>query len=302
MTTEIQPGVKPVPVSPSLTRRLRDGARVLRRELLRHPASLVGTIIVLFFVTMAVVGPSIAPYRFDELIPGAARQAPSAEHWFGTDRLSRDVFSRVLWGARDIIRLPAITTALAVFLGTCIGLMSGYYGGLLDEVISRALDSLLAIPALVLALVMLGTLGSSETGIIIVIVLLYTPIVARVVRSATLSIRGQGYIDAARLRGESPFYILFREILPGVLPALAVEAALRFSYAIFLTASLGFLGLGVQPPSPDWGRMVNEARESFAQTPWALWFPAGAIALLIIGVNLMSDGLRRVFRHEGEMR
>jgi peptide/nickel transport system permease protein len=132
-------------------------------------------------------------------------------------------------------------------------------------------------------------------------VLLYTPIVARVVRSATLNLRAAGYIEAARLRGERTPYILFREILPGVLPALAVEAALRFSYAIFLTASLGFLGLGVQPPSPDWGRMVNEARGFFAQAPWALWFPAGAIALLVIGVNLLSDGLRRVLRREGQM-
>ena len=126
--------------------------------------------------------------------------------------------------------------------------------------ISRAMDALLAIPALVLALVMLGTIGPSQIGIIIVIVVLYTPIVARVVRSATLNIRTYGFIEAAKLRGESTLYILFREILPGVLPALAVEGALRFSYAIFLTASLGFLGLGVPPPSPDWGRMVNEAR------------------------------------------
>ncbi|MCS7072387.1 MAG: ABC transporter permease, partial [Anaerolinea sp.] len=159
----------------------------------------------------------------------------------------------------------------------------------------------LAIPALMLALVMLGTIGPSAPGLVIVIVLLYTPIVARVVRSATLNLRGAGYIEAARLRGESNWYILLRELLPGVLPALIVEASLRFSYAIFLTASLGFLGLGVQPPSPDWGRMVNEARDSYSQTPWALWFPAGAITLLVIGVNLLSDGLRRVFRYEGQI-
>ena len=121
------------------------------------------------------------------------------------------------------------------------------------------------------------------------------------VRSATLNIRDSGYIEAAKLRGESTAFILFREILPGVLPALVVEGSLRFSYAIFLTASLGFLGLGVQPPSPDWGRMVNDARDSFSQTPWALWAPAGAIALLIIGVNLLSDGLRRIFRYEGQL-
>jgi peptide/nickel transport system permease protein len=262
---------------------------------------LLGTIIVLIFVVLAIFGPSVAPYPFDEIIRDAARQPPSQEFPFGTDRLGRDVFSRVIWGAREIIGIPGIATAIAVILGTSIGLFIGYYGGWVDEIVSRALDSLLAIPALVLALVMLATLGPSPVGIIIVIVLLYVPIVTRVIRSATLNIKASGFIEAARLRGESTSYILFREMLPSVLPALTVEAALRFSYAIFLTASLGFLGLGVQPPSPDWGRMVNEARVGYDRAPWALWFPAGAIAMLVIGVNLMADGLRRVFRYEGQV-
>ena len=266
---------------------------------MRRPQSLIGLILVIVFALLALLGPIIAPYRFDAIIRGAARLPPGMEYLFGTDNLGRDVFSRVLWGAREIIVLPSITTALSVIFGSAIGLLIGYYGGTLDSIVSRFIDSLLAIPALILAMVMLGTIGSSSLGIVVVIVLLYTPIVARVARAATLSVRSAGYIEAARLRGESIFFILFREILPSILPALVVEGALRFSYAIFLTASLGFLGLGVQPPSPDWGRMVNEARSSFAQTPWALWAPAGAIALLIIGVNLLSDGLRRIFRYEG---
>jgi len=271
------------------------------RQLVRRPPTLIGSVIVVVFIAIAIFGPTLAPHRYDEIIRGAARLAPSAEYPFGTDRLGRDVLSRVLWGARDMIVLPTLTTILSVLFGTAIGLTLGYVGGWIANVVSRALDSLLAIPALILALVMLGTIGPSAIGIVFVVVILYTPIVARVVRAATLSLRTSGYIEAAKLRGESRFYILFREILPGVLPALVVEASLRFTYAIFLTASLGFLGLGVQPPSPDWGRMVNEARDSFAQTPWALWFPAGAIALLIIGVNLLSDGLRRVFRYEGQL-
>lgn len=271
----------------------------LLRQLLSRPLSGVGLVIVLSFLVMALAGPSIAPYEYDEIIRGAARQPPSADYWFGTDRLGRDVFSRVLWGAREIITIPGIATAIAVVFGASLGLYLGYMGGFVDEIISRALDSLLAIPALLLALVMLGTVGPSPIGIIVVIVVLYVPIVARVIRSATLAVRSTGFIEAARLRGENISYILFREILPMVLPPLAVEAALRFSYAIFLTASLGFLGLGVQPPSPDWGRMVNEARESYARTPWALWYPAAAIALLVIGVNLLADGLRRIFRYEG---
>jgi peptide/nickel transport system permease protein len=274
--------------------------RVFFIQLAQRPLSLIGTAIFVLFLFLAIFGPNIAPHQFDELIRGAQRQPPSAEFPFGTDRLGRDVFSRVLWGAREITLIPGIATTIAVTLGTILGLTLGYYGGWLDEIVSRGLDSLLAIPALVLALVMLGTIGPSNIGIIIVIVLLYVPIVTRVIRSATLNIRANGYIEAARLRGESVRYILFREILPGVLPALAVEAALRFSYAIFLTASLGFLGLGVQPPSPDWGRMVAEARANFSRTPWELWFPAAAIAVLVIGVNLMADGLRRIFRYEGQ--
>lgn len=273
-------------------------------KLVRRPLSLFGAAVVLMFLLLAVIGPTIAPFKYDELARDSngtiqRRAAPSAEFPFGTDHLGRDVFSRVLWGAREIILIPGIATVLAVALGTSLGLLIGYYGGWLDEIVSRILDSLLAIPALVLALVMLATVGTSPVGIIIVIVLLYTPIVTRVIRSATLNLRSTGYVEAARLRGDSTAYLLFGEILPGVLPALAVEGALRFSYAIFLTASLGFLGLGVQPPSPDWGRMVNEARSQFERVPWALWYPAGAIALLVIGVNLMADGLRRIFRYEG---
>lgn len=282
---------------PKSLQRLGDTLKLIAAR----PLSLVGLALVSAFLLLALFGPLLAPYEYDEIIRGAARQPPSADFLFGTDRLGRDVLSRIMWGAREMIAIPGTATVLAVLFGTVLGLFLGYYGGWIDELISRVLDSLLAIPAMLLALVMLGTIGPSPVGIIVVITVLYVPIVGRVIRSATLSIRSSGYIEAARLRGETTTYILFREILPGVLPALAVEAALRFSYAIFLTASLGFLGLGVQPPSPDWGRMVNEAREGYARTPWALWFPVGAIGLFVIGVNLLADGLRRVFRYEGSL-
>jgi peptide/nickel transport system permease protein len=294
------------PVIPDLSRtRLRvrviAGVRSTFRQLAQRPLSLIGFGIMIVFALMAIFAPLIAPYEYDAIIRGAARLPPGAPHWFGTDSLGRDVFSRVIFGSREIIVIPLITSLLSVCFGAAIGMLIGYTGGIIDSVISRILDSLLAIPALLLALVMLGTIGSSSVGIIIVIVLLYTPIVARVVRSATLSLRNSSYVEAAKLRGEGTGYILFRELLPAVLPALIVEGALRFSYAIFLTASLGFLGLGVQPPSPDWGRMVNEARNTYTVTPWALWYPAAAIAILVVGVNLFSDGLRRIFRYEGHL-
>jgi peptide/nickel transport system permease protein len=289
-----------------------------------HPVSFVSMIVVLLFILIGFIGPIIAPYTFDEIQRGENRAAlrntpPSDEFIMGTDSRGRDVLSRLLWGARDTIGLPAIATTFAVLFGTIIGLTSAYYGGWVDEVLSRIIDSLLALPALVLALVILTTVepllnntdfpiitqfvqqfGSTTISLTIVIVLLYVPIVARVVRSATLNIRDRGYIEAAKLRGESSIYIMFREILPGVLPALVVEASLRFSYAIFLVASLGFLGLGAQPPAPEWGRMVLDARETANLAPWNMTFPVVAIAILIVSINLMSDGLRRVLRNEDE--
>lgn len=283
------------------TRTFGQAIQATLRNLVRQPLPAVGLTIVLIILVVAVFAPIIAPYPYDA-ISRDVRQPPSPAHWFGTDSLGRDVFSRVVYGARDILVLPAIITFLAVTIGMTIGLLLAYRGGWLDTVGSRFLDGLLAIPALLLALVVLGTVGSSPAGLIGVIVLLYVPLVARVVRSAALGLRSAGYVEAARLRGEPLPWMLFRELLPGVMPALVVEGALRFAYAIFLVTSLGFLGLGVQPPSPDWGRMVNEARASFDQAPWALWFPAAAIALLVIAVNLLSDGLRRVFRTEGSAR
>jgi peptide/nickel transport system permease protein len=245
-----------------------------------------------------LLGGLVAPYGINEQIVADVRQAPSTRHWFGTDNLGRDVFSRVLLGARDILALSGLGTILAVVIGTTVGLVSGYKGGATDELIMRIFDSLLAMPALLLALLLLGILGPSSSSVLIVIVIVYTPIVARVVRSVVLSVKNKEFIEVARLQGESLAWILFHEILPSVLPALAVEGALRFSYAIFLVASLGFLGVGVQPPSPNWGLMVKEARANVNQVPWALYFPAGAISILVIGINLMADGLKRVWKSE----
>ncbi len=266
------------------------------REILSRPATAVGAAIFVFFLIIALIGPWIAPYGNNEQIAEDARQPPSAKHLFGTDNLGRDVFSRVLLGARDVLTLAGAGTVLAVALGTTIGLITGYQGGLVDEIVMRFFDSLLALPALLLALLLLGSLGPSRNSVMVVIVVVYTPIVARVVRSVVLSVKTRGYVEAARVQGEAYPYILFREIFPSTLPALAVEAALRFSYAIFLVASLGFLGVGVQPPSPDWGLMVKEARANVTQTPWALYFPAGAIAVVVVGVNLLADGLKDIFQ------
>ena len=266
------------------------------KRLYTRPASAFGASVFVIFLILALFGPFFAPYGLNQIIATEARQPPSTAHWFGTDNLGRDVFSRVILGAREILTLSGLGTLLAVISGTLFGLVSGYQGEWLDEVIMRFFDSLLSLPALLLALLLLGVLGPSSNSVLVVIVIVYTPIVARVVRSVVLSVKNKAFVEAARLQGESLGRLLMREILPSVLPALAVESALRFSYAIFLVASLGFLGVGVQPPSPNWGLMVKEGRNFVNQIPWALYFPAGAISIVVIGVNLLADGLKRALQ------
>ena len=282
-------------VAPSWWRRLS----LLLRELYSKPVAAIGTTITLLFLLVAIFGPLIAPYGENEIIAKDARQPPSSEHWFGTDNLGRDVFSRVILGAQEILVLSGLGTLFAVICGTLFGLLTGYRGGWFDEITMRTFDSLLALPALLLALLLLGTVGNSQYSVLIVIVIVYTPIVARVVRSVVLAVKPQGFVESARLGGETQIYILFREILPSVWPTLSVESALRFSYAIFLVGSLGFLGVGVQPPSPNWGLMVKEARPFASLLPWALFFPAAAISLVVIGVNLMVDGMKRILQADG---
>lgn len=280
-------------------RSVSPGARMRRlrsygRRLSREPVTLVATGVFALFLLLALVGPLIAPYGYAEHIPADRLVGPSSGHLFGTDQFGRDVFTRVIVGSRNIFFLAGFSTIFAVVLGTTVGLFSAYYGGFLDEIVTRLLDVLLSIPPLLLGLVLLGTLGSSRLNLILVVALLYLPSIARVVRSMVLDLKTREFVDAARLRGEGDVYIMFREILPSALPPLLVEGSIRFAYSIFLVASLGFLGLGVQPPSPDWGLQINEARTYFRQAPWMLLFPAGAISTLVVSVNLMSDGLQRV--------
>ncbi len=282
------------PPSSAVARRLRGAGRLLG-QLYRKPTSAVGASLVLLFLTLALLGPFVAPYSATQISPFRS-EPPSWEHPFGTDHFGRDVFSRVILGAGSILALAGVGTLLAVLLGTLFGLVSGYRGGWLDEVVMRAFDSLLAVPALLLALLLLGTIGPAKNNVMIVLVVVYTPIVARVVRSEVLGVKTKGFVESARLQGESSAHILSREILPSVLPALSVEGAMRFTYAIFLVASLGFLGVGVQPPTPNWGLMVKEARDFAGLAPWSLLFPALAISVLVVAMNLLADGLKRVLQ------
>lgn len=268
--------------------------RLYWRRLLKRPAALVGTVIFSFFLFLAVFGPWIAPYDYEKQSADLRLATPTLSHPFGADQFGRDILSRIIVGTRNIFLLGGFGTAVAVVIGTAIGLFSGYIGGTVDEVVMRLLDVLLSFPSLLLALVLLSTVGPSNLNIVFVVAILYIPMVARVVRSMVLDLKNKEFVEAARVRGETRSYVLFREILPNSLPPLLVEASMRFSYSIFLVASLGFLGLGVQPPSPDWGLQINQARAFFAIAPWVLLFPAVTIAILVIATNLMSDGLRQV--------
>jgi peptide/nickel transport system permease protein len=268
--------------------------RVYWRRLKKRPAALVGTIIFCIFLFLAVFGPWVAPYDYQAQDAKARLATPSVSHPFGADQFGRDILSRIIVGTRNIFLLGGFGTLIAVIIGTAIGLASGYIGGTGDEVLMRLLDVLLSFPSLLLAMVLLAAAGPSNLNIVLVVAVLYIPMVARVVRSMVLDLKNKEFVEAARVRGEKRSYILFREILPNSLPPLLVEASMRFSYSIFLVASLGYLGLGVQPPSPDWGLQINEARNFFQIAPWVLLFPACTIAVLVVSTSLMSDGLRQV--------
>lgn len=263
-------------------------------RLCQSPAGLIGLLIIGTYVIFAIFGESIAPYSYTEQNYSHTLQAPSAEYWFGTDQFGRDIFSRVLVGSRNILLLAIFATGLGLILGISVGLSAGYYGGMIDEVLMRLMDIMLSFPSLLLALLILSTLGSNLINVIIGIGIVFMPRVARVVRSVVLSIKTKEFVDAAKVRGESAFYIMTQEILPNATAPIIVESSIRVSYAILLGASLGFLGLGVQPPAPDWGLQVSEGRQFILTAPWVVLFPSLAIASLVVGVNLLGDGIRQV--------
>lgn len=261
--------------------------------LCRSGSFLVGGAIVAFWIVCALFGEHFSPYDplANDIINSFA--PPSAEHWFGTDQLGRDVFSRVIVGSRDILTVAPLATLLATVFGTALGLLTGYFRGLVDDVVSRFLEAFMAIPVVIVALLAIVALGTSKATVIVVIGLSFSPIIARTVRSAVLSERELDYVAAAKLRRESALHIMFIEILPNVLPPILVEATVRLGYAIFAVATLSFIGFGIQPPSPDWGLSVSENYGMIGGGFWwTVLFDAVAIATLVVGVNLMADGFQ----------
>jgi peptide/nickel transport system permease protein len=253
---------------------------------------IIGGTIVGLFVVLALIGPYITPYPFDQFHFSERLAAPSAEFWWGTDRYGRDIFSRVVHGTSLTVFMAGGGTVIGVFFGLLIGLFSGYVGGWIDEILMRLTDIVMSFPGLLLAMLVVAALGSNEINAVLSIGIVFIPKVARVVRSATLGLRNVQFVEAAEVRGESSRYIVFREILPNVWPPVIVETCIRLSYAVLLVVSLSYLGLGAQPPAPDWGLMIAKERAFLVTAPWVVFAPAAAIVSLIVGVNLLGDGMR----------
>lgn len=270
-------------------------ARERLQAALRSTTLTVGLVILAFWSVCAVFGARITPLDpfADDLL--ATLAAPSAAHWFGTDQLGRDVFSRVILGARDILIVAPLATLLGTVLGTALGLCIGYFRGVFDEVVSRVIEAVQALPLVIVALMALAAVGTSNVTVVLVIGFVFTPLIARTVRSAVLVESDLDYVAAARLRGDGPLAIMFIEILPNVLPIVLVEMTVRLGYAIFFVASLSFLGFGIQPPSADWGIAIAENYSLIGSYWWTVLFDAAATASLVIGVNLVTDGLQSVF-------
>jgi peptide/nickel transport system permease protein len=268
--------------------------RYLAKALLRSPTFMTGLLIVLFWIFMAVFSTFITQSPFD-VDAAVSLQAPSATHWFGTDDLGRDVLARTMAGARTVLIIAPLATFLALLWGGIIGLVSGFYRGMTDEIIMRLVDVLLALPVIITSILILSLLGKSLAIVIIVIGALFTPVVSRTIRAAVIGEREREYVMAARLRGERSAFVMAREILPNITQPIIVEGTIRLGYAVFTAATLSFLGFGLVPPSPDWGLTIATERIFLQIAPWTVLFPAAALATLVVGVNLITDGLSRVF-------
>jgi peptide/nickel transport system permease protein len=265
------------------------------RLLLRKPTFLAGAIILGFWIICAIFGNSIAPDNpyAQQLL--AVNVAPSSAHWFGTDQIGRDVLSRVIVGARDILLISPIATLLGTALGTALGLVMGYLGGAVDTIVSRVVEAVLALPVVIVAFLFVVALGPSPVTITIVIGFVFAPLIARTVRSAVQVESQLDYLSSARLLGERPAHIMFVEILPNVIPAILVEFTVRLGYAIFTVATLSFLGFGIQPPTPDWGSDIAKNYVTLgAGYWWMTLFPALAIASLVVAINLVTDSIEQV--------
>jgi peptide/nickel transport system permease protein len=289
VVASVAPGIN---LPPRASRRQR--ARAVFIALLHSKTFMAGALIMLFWILDAIFWPLIVPHDPNAQDLLSTLQRPSGAHLFGTDDLGRDVFSRVLAGARSVLTIAPAATALGLLGGITIGLITGYYRGLVDDILMRIVDALLAFPLVIIALLVLAVLGHSTLNVVLVIAVVFTPLIARTVRAAVLSEREREYVASAQLLGEPGIVVMVREILPNITGAIVVEATVRLGYAIFTAATLSFLGLGIQQPSPDWGLSISLGRGFLQVASWMVLFPALALATLVVSLNFVADGLREV--------
>ncbi|MGM0845492.1 MAG: nickel transporter permease [Bacillota bacterium] len=258
----------------------------------KNKTALVGSLIVLFFVILALTGPLIAPQGINEQDMSKRLLAPSAEHWLGTDDFGRDILSRIIHGARISLTVGFLAVVGSAVIGSILGIVAGYYGRWVDTIISRFFDILLAFPSILLAIAVVAALGPSLRNALIAIAIINIPNFGRLIRSRVLSVKQEEYVMAAKAIGMSDKRILFSHVLPNSMAPIIVQGTLAIATAILEAAALGFLGLGAQPPDPEWGKMLSDARRYMLDAPWTMIFPGLAIMLTVLGFNLMGDGLR----------
>nr|WP_186306619.1 ABC transporter permease [Siminovitchia fortis] len=262
------------------------------RSFRKNKAALLGLGIVLFFILLAIFADLIAPYGFKETELANKHLPPSSKHWFGTDEFGRDILSRVIYGARISLRVGFLAVSGSVIVGSLLGIIAGYYGRWVDGIISRIFDILLAFPSILLAIAIVAILGPSLQNAMIAIAVINVPTFGRLLRSRVLSVKEEEYITAAKAIGMTDGRILFHHVLPNSLAPIIVQGSLSIATAIIEAAALGFLGLGAQPPTPEWGKMLADSKDFIIQAPWTVFFPGIAIMLTVLGFNLMGDGLR----------
>ena len=258
----------------------------------KNKLAMVGTFIVLFFILLAIFAPLIAPEGINDQEIKNRLQAPSAEHWFGTDDFGRDIFSRVVYGARISLWVGTFAVMGSIVVGCLLGILAGYYGRWVDTIISRTFDIMLAFPSILLAIAIVAVLGPSLRNALIAIAIINIPNFGRLIRSRVLSVKEEEYIMAAKAVGMRDRRILFQHILPNSMAPIIVQGTLAIATAIIEAAALGFLGLGAEAPNPEWGKMLADAKQFMIQAPWTMIFPGLAIMLTVLGFNLMGDGLR----------
>jgi ABC-type dipeptide/oligopeptide/nickel transport system permease subunit len=264
------------------------------RRLLRNPRAVAGLIVLLVLGAAAISAPLLSTYSPLAINPGQASAAPSGAHWLGQDQIGRDLLARIMYGGRVSLVVGLIAVGLALLVGAPTGLVAGYFGGGADLILMRVIDLMMAFPSILLAILIVAVLGPGIENVMLAVGISSLPLYARLTRASTLSVREMEYVQAARCLGQSTPYILMRHILPNCLPPLVIQATLRVGTAILTAASLTFLGLGVQPPTPEWGAMISEGRSYITTAPHITIFPGLTIVLAVLGFNLLGDALNDV--------